>query len=46
MAGRYQDMMGNLHHRQAHNPNSPYYDPDSVSASGKHVIWPEDFNGL
>ncbi|NEC41250.1 putative T7SS-secreted protein [Streptomyces sp. SID8016] len=44
IAGRYQDMMGNLHHRQAHNPNSPHYDPDS--ASGTHMIWPEDFNGL
>ncbi|MEU2576803.1 putative T7SS-secreted protein [Streptomyces anulatus] len=44
IAGRYQDMMGNLHHRQVHNPNSPHYDPDS--AGGTHMIWPEDFNGL
>lgn len=44
IAGRYQDMMGNLHHRQSHNPNSPHYDPDS--ASGTHIVWPEEYNGL
>ncbi|MGW2088195.1 polymorphic toxin type 30 domain-containing protein [Streptomyces sp. NPDC001880] len=44
ISGRYQDMLGNLYHKNVHNPRSPSYDPDAAAAT--HLIWPDEFNGL
>ncbi|MGA6172479.1 polymorphic toxin type 30 domain-containing protein [Streptomyces sp. NPDC012600] len=44
ISGRYQDMIGNLHHRNVHNPRSPSYNAESAGAT--HMIWPDEFNGL
>ncbi|MFE7614752.1 putative T7SS-secreted protein [Streptomyces sp. NPDC057496] len=44
ISGRYQDILGNLYHKQVHNPDSPNY--NSGAAEATHVIWPDEFNGL
>ncbi|MFJ5230138.1 polymorphic toxin type 30 domain-containing protein [Kitasatospora sp. NPDC088391] len=35
---RYQDLAGNLHHPNSHNPNSPHYNP--TAANDSHMPWP------
>lgn len=40
IGGKYQDLEGNLYHRQVHNPNSPHYNPDA--ANGTHIPWPAE----
>ncbi|MFE7116025.1 polymorphic toxin type 30 domain-containing protein [Streptomyces sp. NPDC057654] len=41
IGGKYQDVEGNLYHRQVHNPNSPHYNPSA--ANGTHVPWPSNY---
>lgn len=38
IGGKYQDLSGNLYHRQVHNPNSPHYNPGA--ANDTHIPWP------
>jgi RHS repeat-associated protein len=44
IAGRYQDLAGNLFHKNVHNPNSPFYNP--AAANDTHIPWPAAFPGL
>ncbi|MEU0392110.1 polymorphic toxin type 30 domain-containing protein [Streptomyces sp. NPDC006208] len=44
ISGRYQDMLGNLYHREVHNPRSEHHNDDAAAAT--HIVWPEEFNGL
>ncbi|MFF0080855.1 putative T7SS-secreted protein [Streptomyces canus] len=41
IGGRYQDEVGNLYHRQVHNPRSPSY--DSEAANRTHIPWPSRY---
>jgi hypothetical protein len=41
IGGKYQDEVGNLYHRQVHNPNSPHHNPGA--AHDTHVPWPSQF---
>ncbi|MER8066724.1 putative T7SS-secreted protein [Streptomyces sp. NPDC094034] len=41
IGGRYQDVSGNLYHRQSHNPNSPHYNPSG--ANDTHIPWPSQY---
>jgi RHS repeat-associated protein len=41
IGGRYQDEVGNLYHRQVHNPRSPSYDSDAANRT--HIPWPSQY---
>jgi hypothetical protein len=44
IGARYQDIEGNLYHRNVHNPRSPNYDP--AAADDSHIPWPSQYPGL
>ncbi|NWF27689.1 RHS domain-containing protein [Streptomyces sp. PKU-EA00015] len=44
ISGQYQDMMGNLYHKQVHNPKSPHH--NDAAAEATHIVWPDEFPGL